>query len=403
MTCGYFVGGENRVTIKKRLIISNILMIAIPAIVSIIVAALGFLFLYMVFNDAMLEWMAAEREMQGSLAIAAYEGLLVSLTVIGLAILVLLVNRFLLKFVFKKIEQPLAMLSNGVHEISAGNLDYRIVYSQTDEFRQVCDDFNIMAERLRASIEEVRKNERHRKELVSSISHDLRSPLTSIKAFVEGLQDGVAATPEAQREYLAVIYQKTDDIISMVSQLFMYSKMDMGNYPASPERLDIGKELADFIAASREEYRAHGLLIEMAELPAESYVFADPVQLRSVFSNILSNSAKYKYRELAAATIRCLSQDGLIRILFEDDGPGVPEDMLPHLFEAFYRGDPSRSNPHQGSGLGLAIADKAIARMNGRIFAENIEPPQKACGLSGDPGGGLRVVIEIPAMEGEPS
>jgi len=357
-----------------------------------------------VFNDALMEWMAAEREMQGSLAIAAYEGFLIALAVISFAILMLLVNRFLIRFVFKKIEQPLAVLSNGVHEISEGNLDYRIIYGENDEFRQICDDFNGMAEHLRDSIEQIQKNERNRKELLTSISHDLRSPLTSIKAFVEGLQDGVAATPEARREYLAVIHQKADDIISMVSQLFMYSKMDMGNYPASPERLDIGKELADFIAASREEYRAGGLTVEMADIPADSYVFADPVQLRSVFSNILSNSAKYKIKDMAAATIRCLSQDDMVRILFEDDGPGVPEDMLPHLFEAFFRGDPSRSNPHQGSGLGLAIAEKAIARMNGRVFAENIEPPQKACGLSGDPGsGGLRVVIEIPVMEGEPS
>ena len=376
-------------TIKKRLVISNILMVAIPAAVSMLVAAVGFLLLYIGLNDAMVEWITAEKGRKDVPAIAAYEGLLITLAAIGFAILFLLVNRFLIKFVFQKIERPLAMLSDGVGQISEGNLDYKIVYSENDEFRQVCDDFNAMAEHLRTSIEEAQKNERNRKELLSSISHDLRSPLTSIKAFVEGLQDGVAATPEAQREYLAVIRQKTDDIISIVSQLFMYSKMDMGNYPASPERLDIGKELVDFIAASREEYRAKGLITETGGIYAGRYIFADPVQLRSVFTNILNNSAKYKNEATAAAVIRCEAHNDMIRILFEDDGPGVPEDALPKLFEAFYRGDPSRSNPHQGSGLGLAIAEKAVARMNGRIFAENRAR------------GGLRVVVEIPVMEGK--
>ena len=373
-------------TIKKRLIISNILMIAIPVAISLMVAAVCFVVLYVVFIDALVEWVKAENEMRNRLTIAAYERLLIGLGVVGFAALIVFTNRFLSKFVFKKIEQPLDMLTDGVHQISAGNLSHRIVYEENDEFQQVCDDFNGMAEHLRDSIEAVQKNERNRRELLSSISHDLRSPLTSIKAFVEGLQDGVAATPEAQREYLAVIHLKTDDIISMVSQLFLYSKMDMGNYPTLPERLDIGKELLDFIAVSQEEYKAKGLVIETGDIPAGRYVFADPVHLRSVFTNILSNSAKYKTKPTGAAAIRCEPQEGRVSILFDDDGPGVPEDALPKLFGAFYRNDPSRSNPHQGSGLGLAIAEKAMERMGGRIFAQNL------------PSGGLRVIVEIPEM-----
>ena len=373
-------------TIKKRLVISNVLMIAIPAVVSTVVVALGLGVLYVLFNDVLMEWIHVEKEMNDTLTIAKYEKLLIGLSVIGFLILMVLTNWLLSKFVFRKIEKPLAVMSDGVRQISEGNLDYRIAYSENDEFRQVCDDFNGMAEHLKYSIEEVQKNERNRKELLSSISHDLRSPLTSIKAFVEGLHDGVAATPQAQREYLAVVKQKTDDIIAMVSQLFLYSKMDLGSYPVSPERLDLGKELVDFIAATREEY--DGLRIETAETTAGQYAYADPVQLRSVFANILSNSAKYKNRDTATAMIHCAAQDGLIRIQFEDDGPGVPEDTLPKLFEAFYRGDPSRSSPRQGSGLGLAIAQKAVERMGGKIYAQNMER------------GGLRIVVEIPAMEG---
>jgi len=241
-----------------------------------------------------------------------------------------------------------------------------------------------MAVKLSASIEEVQKNERNRKELLTSISHDLRSPLTSIKGFVEGLIDGVAATPEAQREYLEIIRQKTDDITNLVSKLFLYSKMDMGDYPTNLEELNIGKEISDLLAACKEEYKTQGLLIMADALPEEFNIVADPVQLRSIFINILDNSAKYRDKDIAIMTIGCKAIGGVIKVTFDDNGPGVPEAALSKLFDVFYRDDPARNSAKQGSGLGLAIASKAAQRMNGRIEAENRDE------------GGLRVILEIP-------
>jgi signal transduction histidine kinase len=246
-----------------------------------------------------------------------------------------------------------------------------------------------MAIQLSASIEEVKKNDQNRKELFAGISHDLRSPLTSIKAYVDGLLDGVAATPESQREYLQIIKQKTDDINKMVSQLFLYSKMDMGNYPTHPEILNIENEIRDFISASHEEYKMEGLIIEILRTPTDTYIFADPVQLRSVFANILGNSAKYKNKKTATATINCTVINDVVKIIFEDDGTGVSENDVTRLFDVFYRIDPSRNNPNKGSGLGLAIVSKTLERMNGKISAENISK------------GGLRMIIEIPGCIGE--
>jgi signal transduction histidine kinase len=296
-------------------------------------------------------------------------------------------NLFLTRFVFKKIRQPLEMLSSGVNQISEGNLEHKIVYFENDEFKPVCEAFNDMAARLNTSVEEVKRNEQNRKELFEGISHDLRSPLTSIKAYVDGLLDGVAATPESQQEYLQIIKQKTDDINKMVSQLFLYSKLDMGNYPTHSEVLNIGNEIKEYVSASQEEYKTQGLIVEIVSTPANTHICADPVQLRSVFANILGNSAKYKVKETAEATINCTVNDGFIRIIFEDDGTGVPESELSKLFEVFHRSDPSRNNPHKGSGLGLAIASKTLERMNGRIYAENIDT------------GGLRMIVEIPVIK----
>jgi signal transduction histidine kinase len=246
-----------------------------------------------------------------------------------------------------------------------------------------------MAAQLKASNEKIQKNEQNRKELFSGISHDLRSPLTSIKAFAEGLLDGIANTPEAQQEYLQIIKQKTEDVNNMVSQLFLYSKMDMGSYPTNPEKIDIGKEISDFVSASEEEFKVKGLTIKTTDLPCETYIYADPLQLRSIFANLLENSAKYKKANTAEATIYSMTSDEAVNIVIEDNGPGVSEDALPKLFDAFYRVDQSRSNPNRGSGLGLAIVLKALERMGGNIKAENATK------------GGLRVIIRIPKMKGE--
>lgn len=378
-------------TIKKRLFISNILMIVIPLIISVVTVGVSFLVLDAFTDGSLMEAIRPIRPMPGFekpyLDIHMFRGPIIM--IVSFIVVLLITNSFLTRFVFRKIRQPLEMLSGGVRQISEGNLDYRIEYNEDDEFKPVCEDFNDMAARLKTSTEEVQKNEENRKELIASISHDLLSPLTSIKGFVEGLRDGVADTPETQLEYINIINQKTDDIKSMVSQLFFYSKIDMGSYPVHLDKLNISDELYDFILASCGIYLEKGLSIEVGKVPDNNYINADPVQLRSVFANILDNSAKYKDKENAKAIISCTSDDGKIKIVFDDDGPGIPEEMLPRIFDVFYRVDPSRSNPHKGSGLGLAIAAKALERMNGEISAENI------------PGGGLRLIIVIPEVKGE--
>ena len=180
---------------------------------------------------------------------------------------VLLTNRFLTRFVFRRIEQPLALLADGVHQIRDGNLDFRITYDGKDEFAPVCADFNEMAERLRRSIEQTLRQEESRKELMASISHDLRSPLTSIKAYVEGLLDGVARTPEMQRRYLGTIKSKAEDIDRMVSQIFLFSKMELEEYPVHPEPLRLDEEVDSLMQSAAPEYRARGLEIRVQSAP----------------------------------------------------------------------------------------------------------------------------------------
>lgn len=136
-------------------------------------------------------------------------------------------DRFLIRFVFRHIEEPLDLLSNGVRQISQGNLNFHLDYDGQDEFLPVCQDFNFMAQQLHESVERSRREEESRKELMAGLSHDLRSPLTSIHAYVEGLLDGIAPSPEAQRTYLMTIRRKTEELETMVARILAYSRMDM--------------------------------------------------------------------------------------------------------------------------------------------------------------------------------
>lgn len=299
---------------------------------------------------------------------------------------ILLTNRFLIRFVFRKIERPLDILADGVRQISDGNLEHRIDYSEQDEFAPVCADFNEMAARLKASEERTAQHEQSRKELLVGISHDLRSPLTSIQAYVEGLLDGVAQTPEAQRGYLATIKSKAEDIDRMLSKIFLFSKMELGEYPVSPELLHLDDEVRQLVRALEAEYEEKGLTLTFGSL-ALATVYADPDQLRRVLTNIMENSAKYKSKDMGTMTISLREEKAGYRLSLCDDGPGVPEEALPHLFEVFYRSDPSRQNPHRGSGLGLAIAANAVRRMNGTIEAT----------AGGQ--GGLDITICLPKVE----
>lgn len=303
---------------------------------------------------------------------------------IMIVIAVIVTNRFLTKFVFKKIEAPLDILTDSVHQIRDGNLDYRITYSGKDEFQSVCEDFNDMAAKLKESVEYTQKNEQNRKELIAGISHDLRTPLTSIKAYIEGLLEGVAVTPQMQQKYMKTILAKANDIDRMVDKLFLFSKLDLGDCPFYPEKLNIRQEIQSLIVSNEKEYNEKGMRIHCKEISQDLEVYADPVQLRSAITNILENSLKYKDGKTVTVKISCENSAEYVSVIIEDNGPGVPPEALPKLFDVFYRSDPSRNNPNKGSGLGLAITAKILERFGGSICAENVQPK------------GLRIVMTIP-------
>lgn len=300
--------------------------------------------------------------------------------------IIVLTNRFLTHFVFKRIILALDTLGYGVRQIRDGNLSYNIEYSEKDEFEGICSDFNEMAQRLLESVNAKQKDEANRKELIAGISHDLRTPLTSIKAYVEGLETGVAKTPEAQKRYLETIKNKTSDLEHIVSQLFLFSKLDIGEFPLYLEKVNIGKEITDMIDNITEEYEEKGINITLTQNVKDIYVNVDIVQLRNAVINVLENSVKYKIQEQGEMKVICDIDNNHVIIKLEDNGPGVPEEALEKLFDVFYRTDPSRSNPSKGSGLGLSITSKILEQLDGSIRAENVRE------------GGLAIIMMLPKV-----
>jgi signal transduction histidine kinase len=292
---------------------------------------------------------------------------------------------------YKSIVTPLDMLVSGVHHIRDGNLNYRISYAGDDEFAGVCADFNEMAGRLLDMVHARQKDDENRRELIAGISHDLRTPLTSIKAYIEGLGEGVSATPESRERYVNIIKSKTEDLEHIIAQLFLFSKLDLGNFPFKMETFDIGGMLADFVKTAAEEYSQKGLAIDLAENTGGVMINADRVQLGNVFTNILENSVKYGNKDQGVMRIACRAENDQAVITLSDNGPGAPQASLEKIFHALYRGDKARSNTGQGSGLGLAISAKIMERLGGEIRAANARE------------GGLSISLKLPIESIKPA
>jgi signal transduction histidine kinase len=323
-------------------------------------------------------------EMTGGYRDVMFKGTALSLAVA--AVMIILMNKLLTQLVFGKILRAMDTLSGGVHEIRDGNLDFRIDYPFADEFAPVCCDFNKMAERLQMAAQARLKDEMSRRELFAGISHDLRTPLTSIKAYVEGLEKGVASTPEACARYLGTIRNKTDDLKHIIEALFLFSKLDTGEFPYSMERADLSAAISDITGEAAAEYAARGLDITAGADETPVWVNIDVSQLRRVMINIFENSLKYKTSEHGRLDVN-VSRTGETAVLaLTDDGPGVPGDAAGKLFDMFYRLDISRSDPSKGSGLGLAIAAKVIEHFGGAIEAKNVLPR------------GLSIIIKLPSV-----
>jgi signal transduction histidine kinase len=308
---------------------------------------------------------------------------------VGILILaiIFITSRVLTRYLTKSITNPLELLTEGFYKIREGDLDFRIQYTKKDEFLPVSKDFNGMAHQLQQTMENQNKLEANRRELIAGISHDLKTPLTSIKAYVEGIEKGVANSPDMRRKYFTIIKRKIDDVDQIIAQLFLFSKLDTGEFPFNLVTITNKKLIDEYIAFIQHEYESEGVIILVEPSDDLVQLEVDSVQFQTVLTNIFENARKYVNQDRKLVRLSYEVVKNLFVLSIADNGNGVPEENLDDLFELFYRGDRSRNNPSNGSGLGLAISKKIIEGFNGTIRAYNQAE------------GGLKIVITLPISQ----
>jgi signal transduction histidine kinase len=265
--------------------------------------------------------------------------------------------------------KPILRLKSAASEISCGNLAHEVVVAGDNEIRDLCQSFEQMRLKLKESVYTQAKFEDNRKMLVSSISHDLKTPITSIKGYVEGILDGVANSPEKVEKYLKTIYSKAVQVDSMIDDLLFHSKLDLNQMPFNFERTDVYNFFRHCIEEVEPEIEKANIKIELINmLPDYRFLYIDRTQLRRVVLNILDNSRKYMNKEMGIIEVTLREKDSNIIVQIKDNGVGIPKNDMPYIFDKFYRADTARSTK-AGSGLGLAIAKQIIEGHQGKIWS----------------------------------
>ncbi|MFQ9510590.1 MAG: ATP-binding protein [Lachnospiraceae bacterium] len=297
---------------------------------------------------------------------------------IEIGVIIVLVMFFtaaaLTMWIYRSICKPIGTLKIATRNIKEGNLNFTIVGDDKDEIGQLCSDFEEMRQRLKESAEEKIQFDADNKELISNISHDLKTPITAIKGYVEGIMDGVADTPEKIDKYIRTIYNKANDMDRLIDELTFYSKIDTNRIPYTFSKINV----SDYFGDCAEEV---GLDLESKNVEFGYYnycdesivVIADAEQLKRVVNNIISNSVKYFNKSKGKVNIRIKDVGDFIQVEIEDNGKGIAQKDLPYIFDRFYRTDSSRNSSKGGSGIGLSIVKKIIEDHGGKIWATSKE------------------------------
>ena len=358
-------------SIRLRIIVNNLTAILVLTALSITV---GFLLFWFVAGPFIGDRLG---ENIGHIAAAYFPvGGIATLVITGIGAL------WIISVTARHVTSPLLRLNRAAIEIRDGNLGYELPVSGHDEFTELASGFEQMRVRLRDSTRLQEKSETERRAMMASITHDLKTPITSIMGYAEGILDGVADTPEKIREYASVICKKTRSLQLLADDLSLLSRLENAQLLLDKQDEDIG----DFISEVASEF-AHnepGLHLE-SQLVSGLHVLIDREKMARVLVNLLQNSVKYKKPEQTRpeVSLTLVRQNGDALLTLSDNGAGIAQSDLPYIFDQFYRADTSRGK-QSGSGLGLSIARQLVALHGGKIW------------IISNPGGGISVDITLP-------
>ena len=362
-------------SIRLRLLSTSLMAVFVLCAVSM---GFGFLVFWLVSNPFLgqrltdnLGQIAAQYFLFGGVAVLLLTG-------IG-AVWIISVNA-------RHMASPLHRLKKAAMEIRDGNLEFELPAGGHDELSELAAAFEQMRIRLKDSVRLKEKAEAERRTMMASITHDLKTPITSILGYSEGILDGVAGTAEKTHEYALVICKKARSLQLLVEDLSLISRLENAQLPLEKQEEDIGA----FASELASEFFMDMQSVELDALDEQNLiVLIDREKMARVLINIFQNCAKYKKPDQQRPEVRIslVRQNGDALLTISDNGIGIAKRDLPYLFDQFYRADESRS-PQAGSGLGLSIARQLVQLHGGKIWIIN------------NPSGGISVNIALPCFNG---
>ncbi len=288
--------------------------------------------------------------------------------------LMILAGLFLIGWIYMGIVKPVDELKTAAKRIESGDLDFTLESETNDEFGELMQAFDEMRMRLKETQEEKIRNDTANRELLSNIAHDLKTPLTAIKGYSEGILDGVASSPEMQRKYIQTINTKAAEMDRLIDELRYYVKVESDRIPYDFQHIRVKDYFQDCADEFGLDMASQGITFRYEnQVDPEVEMIADPEQLRKVISNIVSNSVKYMDKENKKIELTLEDAGDFIQVNLSDNGKGISRSDLPYIFQRFFRADSSRNSMKGGSGIGLSIVKKIVEDSGGRIWAGSAE------------------------------
>ncbi len=293
---------------------------------------------------------------------------------IAIVMILVLTACMLTIWIYTSMINPIKKLQLAAQNIKEGNLDFTVEAESGDEIGELCRSFEEMRQRLKDSAEEKIASEKESRALISNIAHDLKTPITALKGYAEGIMDGVADTEEKRDRYIRTIYNKANEMDTLLNELTLYSKIDTNRIPYNFAKLNVSAYFSDCIEELSLDLETKNIGLAYFNYADEGVqIIADPEQLKRVINNIVGNSVKYLDKPKGLINIRIKDVGDFIQVEIEDNGRGIAARDLPYIFDRFYRGDASRNSSTGGSGIGLSIVKKIIEDHGGKIWATSKE------------------------------
>lgn len=290
-------------------------------------------------------------------------------------VILLLTAIVMVVWIYKGIAPQIKILKIAANNVKEGNLDFSVATGGTDEMSEVCNAFEDMRVRLKNNAKDRLEDEAEQRALISNIAHDLKTPITAIKGYAEGMLDGVADTPEKREKYIRTIYNKANEMNTLINELTLYSNIDTNKIPYNFQKLNIHSYFEDCIEELGMDLENQHIRLDYANyVDPDVLIIADPEQLGRIIHNIVSNSVKYMRADVASRIAITIKDVGdFVQIEIADNGKGIATKDLPYVFDRFYRADASRNSAAGGSGIGLSIVKKIVEDHGGKIWVTSKE------------------------------